>query len=359
MPHPAVGPDVAAQPPRLRRALEHRGELGTAHAGHHAGGAHRAGPDADLDDVGARLDQVTHALGGHDVAGHDRHPRTEPPYALQRTDHLLLVPVRGVDDQDVRARREQRLGLLLDVTVHADRDRHPQPPGGVHGGLVERRAQGAGPGQDARQPSLGIDDGGEPVAPAVQGLEGLLGVDGVRERDQIPRHDLAELGEPVDAQAVGLGDHADGAALLHDDHCAVRALGQQAERLTHRAAGGQPDRRVDDEVTGLDPADDVGDDVDRDVLGDDRETTAACDGLGHSAARDGGHVGDHDGDRRPAAVGGRQVDFEAGADVRPPGHHEHVVVGQVVNRLITVQQVHVRQHRPSSGRMAGKGHPPF
>ncbi len=32
------------------------------------------GPDADLDDVGARLDQVAHALGGDDVARDDRDP---------------------------------------------------------------------------------------------------------------------------------------------------------------------------------------------------------------------------------------------------------------------------------------------
>ena len=50
---------------------------GPADAGHHAGGAHRAGADADLDDVGARLDQVAHALGGDDVARDDRHLRVE------------------------------------------------------------------------------------------------------------------------------------------------------------------------------------------------------------------------------------------------------------------------------------------
>ena len=58
------------------------------------------GPDADLDDVGAGLDQVADALGGDDVARHDRHlpgrARADRP---ERVEHLLLVAVRGVDDE--------------------------------------------------------------------------------------------------------------------------------------------------------------------------------------------------------------------------------------------------------------------
>ena len=53
----------------------HRRELRAADAGHHPGRAHRAGPDADLDDVGAGLDQLARAVGGDDVAGDDRRVR--------------------------------------------------------------------------------------------------------------------------------------------------------------------------------------------------------------------------------------------------------------------------------------------
>ena len=106
--HAAVGPDVLAVPAGLGGALQHGGELRAADAGHHPGRAHRAGADADLDDVGARLDQVAHALGGHDVAGDDRDARGRAPRtARERVEHRLLVAVRGVDDEHVDAGVEQ------------------------------------------------------------------------------------------------------------------------------------------------------------------------------------------------------------------------------------------------------------
>ena len=69
------------------------------------------GPDADLDDVGAGLDELAHALGGDHVAGGDRDLRVERPDRLQRLDHPVLVAVRGVHDQAVGAGLEQVGGL--------------------------------------------------------------------------------------------------------------------------------------------------------------------------------------------------------------------------------------------------------
>ena len=60
--------------------------------------------------------------------------------------------------------------------------------------------------------------------------------------------------------------------------------------------------------------DDVGDDVDRDVLRDDHEAAAAGDRLGHPAAGDGGHVGDDERDGGAGAVGRTEVHAVAGAD---------------------------------------------
>ena len=53
----------------------------------------------------------------------------------ERVEHALLVPVRGVDHQQVDAGVEQRLGLAADVAVDADRGGDPQP-------AVRRRSPG-------------------------------------------------------------------------------------------------------------------------------------------------------------------------------------------------------------------------
>ena len=84
-------------------AVEDGGELRATDSGHHAGGAHGARADADLDDVGTRLHQRADALGGDHVAGGDRDLRVERPHRLQRLHHPVLVAVRGVHDQDVDA----------------------------------------------------------------------------------------------------------------------------------------------------------------------------------------------------------------------------------------------------------------
>ena len=67
----AVGDDRDA---RLLRRLDRRHdrrELRHADAGDDARGADRARADADLDRVGAGVDQRLRAVGGGDVAGHD------------------------------------------------------------------------------------------------------------------------------------------------------------------------------------------------------------------------------------------------------------------------------------------------
>ena len=136
------------------------------------------------------------------------------------------------------------------------------------------------------------------------------------------------------------GDDADRALALDDDGGAVRALAEQDERLAGRHVRVERDRGVVDEVALLDPADDLADDLDRDVLRDDGEAAASGHRLGHPAPGDGGHVGDDDRDGRPGAVDRREVDVEAARHRRAARHHEHVVVGEVVLRLEPVEEVH-------------------
>ena len=88
------------------------GELRHADAGDDAGGADRARPDADLDRVGAGVDQRLRALAGRDVAGDDRDLVGRALDAPDLLEHLLGMAVGGVDDEAVDARRHQQFGAL-------------------------------------------------------------------------------------------------------------------------------------------------------------------------------------------------------------------------------------------------------
>ena len=137
------------------------------------------GPDADLDDVGAGLDEVARALGGDDVARDDRHLRVEGAHRAQGLEHLLLVAVRGVDDEHVGAGVEQVGGLGRDVAVDADGGGDAQAAVGVDGRGVEVRAQRARRVRMPTSAAVRVDDRGEAAAGVGEGVERRLDVDAV------------------------------------------------------------------------------------------------------------------------------------------------------------------------------------
>jgi hypothetical protein len=230
------------------------------------------------------------------------------------------------------------------VAVDADGGGDPQPPGGVRVGPVERGAQRALAAEDAHQAAVRADGGGDLAVRGVQDGEGFLGVLRRVEEQQVAGHDLAQLGEAVHAGEVGLGDDADRPLVGDHDARAVGPLGQQRQGVAHGLGGRQHDRGVQHQVASLDPGDDVGDHVERNVLRYDGQPAAAGHRLGHPAAGDRGHVGDHDGNGGAGAVRAGEVDAVPGADGRPVGDHEDVVVGQVVGRRRVVQELHARSH---------------
>lgn len=181
----------------------------------------------------------------------------------------------------------------------------------------------------------------------VQTLEDLTRRRVQGDRDDRGLRDVGEAREAVYTGASRFVDDADGlAVLVHDDDGAMGAFADQVQRVGHRVSTGQHERGVPHGVTALDPGDDVGDRGDVDILGEDDEPAAPGDRLGHPAARDGGHVGDHDRDRRAGAVHGGQVDVETGLHVRPVRQEEHVVVGQVVSGPMPVEKAHDASEYP-------------
>lgn len=128
-----------------------------------------------------------------------------------------------------------------------------------------------------------------------------------------------------------VGDDADGPVLrVHDDARTVGPLVQQGQGVGDGLARGQHDRRVQHEVARLDPADDLGDDLDRNVLRNDDQPAPPGDGFSHSAARDRRHVGDDERNSGPGAVGRGEIHGLPGADCGTSGNHEDIVVREVV-----------------------------
>ncbi len=252
------------------------------------------------------------------------------------------MAVGGVEDEHVRAGLEQRPRAVRRAARDAERRRDAQAALGVGGRRVDGGAQRPAAGEDAGERAVGVHDGREAVPAArVEEVERLPRRDPDGQGEQLAGHDRVELGEAVDARAVGLRHDADRAAALDDDDRAVRALGQQRQRLGRGRGGLERDRGVVDEVARLHPGDDLAHDVDGDVLRDDGEAAAPRDRLGHAPAGDGGHVRGDDGDRRPGAVGGREIDVQARGDVRAAGDEEDVVVGRVREGRAVVQEPHV------------------
>ena len=93
------------------------------------------GPDADLDRVGAGLDQRRGRRPGGDVAADHLDPVAD--FGLELADHVEhqpVVGVRGVDDQHVDAGVDQRHRPHPGIATHADGGADQQPAVAVLGG---------------------------------------------------------------------------------------------------------------------------------------------------------------------------------------------------------------------------------
>ncbi|CAI7648121.1 unnamed protein product, partial [Penicillium discolor] len=299
--HPAVGPDVRSGLGGGLCGLQHRGELGTTDRRHHPRRAHRPWSDADLEDRGARVDEIPHAVRGDDVPRDDGEPEPEGRDLLQRPEHALLVAVRGVDDEHVDPGRRERLRFRPDVAVDADRRGDGEATVGVHGRPVQRGAEGAAGAQRPDEVAV-VDDRDHLDVRLGDDVEGVpFGADVVRvDGRRAPVHEVAELRVGQRGRETGGREHPDDAvdgdrrrAGGHDDAVAGGG-GEQAEgRPSAREHGGdpRPGHRVH-------------------VRGDERQ-------------------------RRRGAVVRSEIDLEATGDGRAARHQEDVRVGQIDGRLRT------------------------
>ena len=92
----------------------------------HAGGADRAGADADLDRVDPEIDQRLCRFTGGDVAGDDVHIRKLAADPADHVEHALRVAVSRIDHEDVDVGGDQRLSPLQVSRANADAGAAPQ-----------------------------------------------------------------------------------------------------------------------------------------------------------------------------------------------------------------------------------------
>ena len=104
-----------------------RGELRHADTGDDARGADRARPDADLDGVGAGIDQRLGAFGGGDIAGDHLHGVRHALDAGHGIEHAARMAVGGIDDDEIDAGFDQRFAAHVTGFADAGRGGDPQP----------------------------------------------------------------------------------------------------------------------------------------------------------------------------------------------------------------------------------------
>ncbi len=207
-------------------ALRHSGELRPPDAGNHPGRTHGAGPDPDLDNVSARLDEVGDTIGGDHVARDHGHGRPKRPYRSHRREHLVLMTVGCVDDKHIHSGREKLICPPGHVAGYTDRGADAQPAQGIGRGAVECRPQCTLAGEYSKQASIVGHDRCEPVITGREPIKRRRRTNVSWKRQQVTRHHRSQLCEAVHRGAVGFSDDADRPAVVDHHEGAVGALGQ-------------------------------------------------------------------------------------------------------------------------------------
>ena len=183
---------------RGQRRLVDGGDLRHAHAGDDAGGADRARPDADLDRVGAGVDERLGALAGGDVAA-DHLDVLGGRVGLEARDHVdqhADVAVRGVGDEHVDAGLDEGGRALPRVAEVADRRADHEPAVAVLGRVGELLGlHEVLDGDEAGEAAVGVDQREPLELVLAQQQRGVVARDAGGAGDQrLRRHHLVDLG---------------------------------------------------------------------------------------------------------------------------------------------------------------------
>src|SRR3954469_10864902 len=345
--HAAIGDEGHARFLERRGDVLDRSDLRHADARNNARGADRAGTDADLDAIGAMVDERLRGVAGADVAADDLHVRIARLDPLHAVEHALRMAMRGIHHQDVRTGLDQGGDALVGAFADADRRADAQLPLGVLAGVgmlgfledVLNR-------DEALQMEFLVHHQHALEAVLVHELDRVLPARTFAHGDELllRRHDvlhrLVEVG--LEAQ-VAVGDDADHlAAVLHHREAGnpVRAL--QLHHLAHAHLGRDGHRVA--QHAGLEALH-LGHLrrllLGGEVLVHDADAAFLRDGDGEARLGDRVHRRRHDRNVQLEAAGeaGAEVGV-ARQDARVGGKQQHIIEGQ---RLLD----HPHEIRPS------------
>ena len=149
-----------------QRGFVDRGDLGYATSGHDAGRADRARTEADLDRVGACVDECLRTLAGRDVAADDLHVLggwvgLEP---LDDLEQHADVSVGRVGDEHVDTGLDEGRGALPGIAEVADRGTDHESAVGVLGRVRELLGLHEVLDRDESDEATGVVDQRQPLA---------------------------------------------------------------------------------------------------------------------------------------------------------------------------------------------------
>ncbi len=168
-------------------------------------------PDADLDRVGAGVDQRLRALARRHIAGDHRDLVGGALDTSDLLEHLLGMAVRGVDHEAIDARRHQQLGALEALVADRSGGGDAQAAVGVLGGVrMRRRLLDVLDGDEADAAADIVDDHQFLDTVQMQEPPRLLAPDPLADRHHLARHEIGHrLAQIVGEAHVAIGENPD------------------------------------------------------------------------------------------------------------------------------------------------------
>ncbi len=326
----AVGDDGDAVLGGGAGGLGDGGDLRHAGAGDHACGADGAGADADLDGVGAGVDEGLGAVVGGDVAGEESYVGEALLDFADGFEDAGGVAVGGVDGEGVDAHVDEGGGALEEVAGGADGSGYAEAALLVLGGVgVLELLLDVFDGDEALELVVVVDDEELFDAVLVEDLFGLLerGADGDGDEVVLGHHVAdGDVGAGDEAE-VAVGEDADEAALAGDGDAGDLEAAHELERVGDGLLGRDGDR-VDDHagLGALDLVDLAGLLLDGEVAMDYAHASLLGHGDGEARLGDGVHGGGHQRGVERDALGELGLGADLGGDYVGVGRDEQYIV---------------------------------